>query len=118
MKRIQTENTDPPNVMRGDSRDAAAMDANAYGVSLRADSRYIPGSWRLYLNFSLQLRPKHIALGPFGTLHRQSPNRSFKAYRSRDATTGLTFKNFTFCPHCIYVFYLSENKQRLLRHTA
>jgi hypothetical protein len=32
-----------------------------------------------------------------------------------DAPTSLTFKNCTFCPHCIYVWlYLSENKQRLV----
>ena len=28
----------------------------------------------------------------------------FKGYRSRDATTSLTFNNCTLCPHCIYVF--------------
>ena len=28
----------------------------------------------------------------------------FKAYALPDATAGLTFKNCTFCPHCIYVF--------------
>ena len=35
----------------------------------------------------------------------------FKAYRSRDAPTGLTFNNFAFCPHCICVFciYLRTN---------
>jgi len=33
-------------------------------------------------------------------------NEPFKAYRLRDAPTGLTFKNFTFCQHCIYVFYI------------
>jgi len=35
----------------------------------------------------------------------------FKAYWLRDAPTGLTFKNSTFCPHCIYVFcsYLRTN---------
>jgi hypothetical protein len=31
----------------------------------------------------------------------------FKAFWLRDAPTGLTFKNFTFCPHCIYVFCVS-----------
>jgi hypothetical protein len=30
----------------------------------------------------------------------------FTAYWLRDAPTGLQFKNFTFCPHCIYVFYI------------
>ena len=37
--------------------------------------------------------------------------RPFKAYWSRDAQTGLTFNNCTFCPHCIYVFciYLRTN---------
>jgi hypothetical protein len=35
----------------------------------------------------------------------------FKAYWLRDAPTGLTFNNCTFCPHCIYVFciYLRTN---------
>ena len=35
----------------------------------------------------------------------------FKAYRSRDAPTALTFNNCTFCQHCIYVFciYLRTN---------
>jgi len=28
----------------------------------------------------------------------------FKAYWLRDAPTGLTFKNCTFCPYCICVF--------------
>jgi len=34
-----------------------------------------------------------------------------KAYWLRDAPAGLTFNNFTFCPHCIYVFciYLRTN---------
>ena len=34
-----------------------------------------------------------------------------KAYWLRDAPTGLTFNNCTFCPHCIYVFciYLRTN---------
>ena len=30
----------------------------------------------------------------------------FKAYRSHDAPTVLTFNNCTLCPHCIYVFYI------------
>jgi len=34
----------------------------------------------------------------------------FKAYWL-SAPTGLTFKNFKFCPHCI--LYSSQNKQRL-----
>ena len=36
---------------------------------------------------------------------------TFKACRLRDTPTGLTFKNCTFCPHCIYVFciYLRTN---------
>jgi len=36
---------------------------------------------------------------------------TFKAYRLRDAPTGLTFNNCAFCPHCIYVFciYLRTN---------
>jgi len=42
----------------------------------------------------------------------QSPARAnigyyvnpFKVYWLREAPTGLTFKNFTLCPHCIYVF--------------
>jgi len=35
----------------------------------------------------------------------------FIAYLLRDAPTGLTFNNFTLCPHCIYVFciYLRTN---------
>jgi len=35
----------------------------------------------------------------------------FRAYWLRDAPTGLTFNNCTFCPHCIYVFciYLGTN---------
>ena len=40
----------------------------------------------------------------------------FKSYWLRDAPT---FNNCTLCPHCIYViFYLSENKQRLVPLTA
>jgi len=31
---------------------------------------------------------------------------------------GLTFNNCTLCPHCIYVLYLSQNKQRLVPLTA
>jgi len=33
------------------------------------------------------------------------------AYWFRDAPSGLTIKNFTLCPHCIYVFciYLRTN---------
>jgi len=31
---------------------------------------------------------------------------------------SLTFKNFTPCPHCICVFNLSQNKQRLVPITA
>jgi hypothetical protein len=39
------------------------------------------------------------------------PLLTFKAYWLRHQTTGLAFKNFTFCPHCIYVFciYLRTN---------
>jgi len=35
----------------------------------------------------------------------------FKAYRSRDAPTSLTFNNCALCPHCIYMFciYLRTN---------
>lgn len=29
-----------------------------------------------------------------------------KPYWLRDATTGLTFNKHTFCPHCIYVFFV------------
>jgi len=38
---------------------------------------------------------------------------SFKAYRSREAPTVLTFNNCTLCPHCIYVFciYLRTNSE-------
>jgi len=34
-----------------------------------------------------------------------------RAYRLREASTGLTFNICTFCPHCIYVFciYLRTN---------
>jgi len=43
----------------------------------------------------------------------------FKDYWLRDAPTHLTFKNFKFRAHCIYVFlYLSENKQRFVPLTA
>jgi hypothetical protein len=31
----------------------------------------------------------------------------FKAYWLRDASTSLTFKNYTFCPYLIYVFCIS-----------
>jgi len=44
----------------------------------------------------------------------------FKAYWLRDATTGLTFNNSTFCPHCIYVFciYMGTNSDLcLIQHT-
>jgi len=36
---------------------------------------------------------------------------TFRAYWLRDATTSLTFKNCTLCPHCIYVvcIYLRTN---------
>jgi hypothetical protein len=36
---------------------------------------------------------------------------TFKAYRLRDAPTGLTFNNCTLCPRCSYVFciYLRTN---------
>ena len=30
----------------------------------------------------------------------------FKAYWSHDAPSSLTFNNCTFCPHCIYVFFI------------
>jgi hypothetical protein len=36
----------------------------------------------------------------------------------RDAPTSLTFNNCTLCAHCIYVLYLSENKQRFVPLTA
>jgi len=42
----------------------------------------------------------------------------FKAFWLLAAPTSLTFKNCTLCPHCICVFYLSENKERVLSLTA
>jgi hypothetical protein len=42
-----------------------------------------------------------------------------KAYRLRDALTGLTFNNCTLCSHCIYLFciYLRTNSDfGLLQH--
>jgi len=44
----------------------------------------------------------------------------FKAYRLRDAPTGLTFNNWTLCRHCIYVFciYLRKKKQGIFPHTT
>jgi hypothetical protein len=39
-------------------------------------------------------------------------------YWLRDEPSGLTFNNFTLCPHSICVLYLSENKQRFLPLTA
>ena len=66
---------------------------------------------------------KHAIRQPyFNSLYRPHLPRStsclmrypFKAYWLRDAPTGLTFNNRTLCPHCIYVLYLFENKQRLV----
>jgi hypothetical protein len=45
------------------------------------------------------LWPQAYASYMFGTA-----NLPFKAYWLCNAQTGLTIKDFTFCPHCIYVF--------------
>ena len=50
-------------------------------------------------------------LKPQADIHLLLNYLVLKAYRSRDTPTSLTFKNCTFCPHCIYVFciYLRTN---------
>ena len=55
---------------------------------------------------------KREDLKDFGGV-RKSHINPLKPTCLRDAPTGLTFNNCTFCPHCIYVFciYLRTNSE-------
>jgi hypothetical protein len=75
------------------------------------------GECAAYLKYSVLIfdekiyKMQHLEVSGTPVLYKDARFLKVKAYRLRDAPTSLTFKNRTFCPHCINVFciYLRTN---------